>query len=191
MSKEEIDQMLGAIKPDASDEMYREITGLLECGYGCCDIKGCSDCHQCSCFLPHSTLCVTGEGRQSRPFCKGFAFGVDCNKWGADMGVKDGESNMENKRIKILNEAINQVNGRRENDYGKVEDNFARIADYWSDYKHITFTPLDVAMMMCLLKIARIQNGGGSGDSFVDLAGYAACAGEIAGKGERCRQKES
>ena len=38
---------------------------------------------------------------------------------------------------------------------------------------------VDVAMMMSLMKIARIKNGGGSGDSFVDLAGYAACGGEI------------
>lgn len=33
--------------------------------------------------------------------------------------------------------------------------------------------------MMCLLKIARIKNGGGSGDSFVDLCGYAAIGGEL------------
>ncbi len=40
-------------------------------------------------------------------------------------------------------------------------------------------TTTDVAMMMALLKIARIKNGGGTGDSFVDLAGYAACGGEL------------
>jgi hypothetical protein len=34
-------------------------------------------------------------------------------------------------------------------------------------------------MMMALLKISRIKNGGGTGDSFVDLAGYAACGGEL------------
>lgn len=33
--------------------------------------------------------------------------------------------------------------------------------------------------MMALLKVARIATGS-STDSFVDLAGYAACAGEIA-----------
>lgn len=49
----------------------------------------------------------------------------------------------------------------------------------WTAYTGTKITPLDVAMMMCLLKIARIKNGGGSGDSFVDLAGYAACGGEI------------
>lgn len=39
--------------------------------------------------------------------------------------------------------------------------------------------PKDVAMMLALLKVARIKTGV-KGDSFVDLAGYAACAGEIA-----------
>lgn len=34
-------------------------------------------------------------------------------------------------------------------------------------------------MMMALLKVARIYTGTGTEDSFVDLAGYAACAGEI------------
>jgi putative aminopeptidase FrvX len=39
---------------------------------------------------------------------------------------------------------------------------------------------VDVAMMMALLKIARIAAGSDKEDSFVDLAGYAACAAEIA-----------
>lgn len=40
-------------------------------------------------------------------------------------------------------------------------------------------TAKDVAAMMGLLKVARIATGN-KADSFVDLAGYAACAGEIA-----------
>lgn len=35
-------------------------------------------------------------------------------------------------------------------------------------------------LWMALLKIARIQSGTATEDSFVDLAGYAACGGEIA-----------
>ena len=38
-----------------------------------------------------------------------------------------------------------------------------------------------VAMMLALLKVARIHNGDKM-DSFIDLAGYAACASEIVGK---------
>lgn len=37
-------------------------------------------------------------------------------------------------------------------------------------------------MMMAMLKIARIKSGRYHEDNFIDLAGYAACAGEIAGK---------
>lgn len=97
----------------------------------------------------------------------------------AEIAELYGTGKVTPKRAEILHEAEKCICGQREQDYGSPEDNFATIADFWSDYKHISFTPVDVAMMMCLLKIARIRNGGGTGDSFVDLAGYAACAGEI------------
>lgn len=84
-------------------------------------------------------------------------------------------------RKEILNEACKQITGKREQDYGSPESNFEIIAKLWSDYLSVKMSPLDVAMMMCLLKIARIKNGGGTGDSFVDIAGYAACGGEIHG----------
>lgn len=83
------------------------------------------------------------------------------------------------KRAEILHEAEHCICGQREQDYGSPEENFGIIAKLWSDYTGTIITSLDVAMMMCLLKIARIKNGGGTGDSFVDLAGYAACGGEI------------
>ena len=82
-------------------------------------------------------------------------------------------------REEILDEAKRCVCGQREQDYGTPESNFQLIADLWMDYLKCTITPTDVAMMMALLKIARIKNGGGTGDSFVDLAGYAACGGEL------------
>ena len=44
----------------------------------------------------------------------------------------------------------------------------------------MSFTSLDVAMMMTLLKVARIRSGTATDDSFVDAAGYIACGGEIA-----------
>ena len=89
-------------------------------------------------------------------------------------------------RSDILDTAKKCVCGQREQDYGTPESNFQLIADLWNDYlfpslhenKNV-ISPKDVAMMMALLKIARIRNGGGTGDSFVDLAGYAACGGEI------------
>ena len=84
-----------------------------------------------------------------------------------------------NVRSRILKQAEICICGEREQDYGSPETNFAIIAEMWSAYTGAKITPLDVAMMMCLLKIARIKNGGGTGDSFVDLCGYGACGGEI------------
>ena len=82
-------------------------------------------------------------------------------------------------RADILKQARTCVCGEREQDYGSPENNFDRIARLWSAYSGHNYSPLDVAMMMALLKIARIKTGTGTADSFVDLAGYAACAGEI------------
>lgn len=85
-------------------------------------------------------------------------------------------------RQEILDKAKECVCGQRQQDYGNPENNFGLIARLWTDYYNKTdviFTAKDVAMMMALLKVARIRTGKGTKDSFVDLAGYAACAGEI------------
>ncbi len=82
------------------------------------------------------------------------------------------------RRQEILEKARQCVCGGREQDYGTPENNFAFIGKLWETYMGVPFTAKDVAIMMALLKIARIKNGD-SPDSFVDLAGYAACAGEI------------
>ena len=88
-----------------------------------------------------------------------------------------------NYRETCLRAANDCVNGMREQDYGTPEDNFGTIARLWSEYlgrENIVISPKDVPIMMALLKIARIKTGGGTGDSYIDLAGYAACAYEIA-----------
>ena len=84
-------------------------------------------------------------------------------------------------RADILEAAKKCVCGQRVQDYGKPENNFRRIADLWNAYMGggCCFTPKDVAVMMALLKVARIKSGTGTEDCFVDLAGYAACAGEL------------
>lgn len=89
------------------------------------------------------------------------------------------------KRADFLRRAQKCVCGGRDSDYGTPEDNFGTIAKLWTIYRGTTFTGKDVAMMMALLKIARIRNGRYSADSYVDLAGYAACAGEIADLAEK------
>ena len=85
-------------------------------------------------------------------------------------------------REECLKAAHNCVCGEREQDYGSPEDNFGNIARLWTAYMGVHFNAVDVAMMMALLKIARIKTGTATVDSFVDLAGYAACGCEITHK---------
>lgn len=82
------------------------------------------------------------------------------------------------KRKEILENARICVCGDREEDYGSPENNFQIIANLWAAYTGHKYSPKDVAVMMALLKIARIKAGTKT-DSYIDLAGYAACAGEI------------
>lgn len=83
-------------------------------------------------------------------------------------------------RPEILDNARKCVCGKREQDYGSPENNFSLIASLWTVYLNHPVTSEDVAMLMALLKIARIKSGTATADSFIDLAGYAACGGEIA-----------
>ena len=62
-------------------------------------------------------------------------------------------------RAECLNRAKECVLGQREQDYGSPENNFRTIAEFWSAYKGVEFTAGDVAMMMALLKVARISTG--------------------------------
>ena len=88
-------------------------------------------------------------------------------------------------RKEILATAEKCVNGERQEQYGTPEDNFRTIAEFWQIYLSKKPQPTsidahDVAVMMALLKIARIASGQIKDDNYIDLAGYAACAGEIA-----------
>lgn len=87
-------------------------------------------------------------------------------------------------RESVLEAAKKCVCGGREQDYGSPEHNFLTIANLWSDYlaakpDGYTLAPYDVAAMLGLLKISRIASGHGKEDNWVDLAGYAACGGEL------------
>lgn len=59
------------------------------------------------------------------------------------------------------------------------EDSFDEIAALWSVYLHHPVTGEDAAMMMILLKVARVMKRVSIDDSLVDIAGYAAYAAEI------------
>lgn len=87
-------------------------------------------------------------------------------------------------RFGVLEAAASAVEDRGLN-YGKPENNFANIARLWNAHLHNaygaapTIRAHDVAIMQMLLKIARIENTPNHRDSYVDIAGYAACGYEI------------
>ena len=83
------------------------------------------------------------------------------------------------KRAEILTAAKRCVCGDREQDYGTPERNFDTIAKFWTAYLDYPVNATDVAAMLALLKIARISSGHAKDDNWIDLAGYAACGGEI------------
>jgi hypothetical protein len=84
------------------------------------------------------------------------------------------------KRSEILSTATQYTTSDRNSQYGEPEQSFGRIAEYWSVYLNRDIMPVDVSVMMTLFKVARIEANPGKPDSWIDLAGYAACGGEIA-----------
>ena len=83
-------------------------------------------------------------------------------------------------RKTILEAAEKCVCHDRQDTHGRPEDSFGDIADLWTAYKGVEFDPVDVAQMMILLKIGRAKENPKHTDNWIDIAGYAACAGEIA-----------
>ena len=55
------------------------------------------------------------------------------------------------------------------------------IAALWSAYLGMPITARDAALMMVLLKVARTKTGAFNLDDYVDAAGYAGIAAEVAG----------
>lgn len=87
-------------------------------------------------------------------------------------------------RADILKAAERCVCTDRNQQYGEPEDNFRTISLLWSVYlcargMEQPLGAADVGAMMALFKLGRIATGGDKADNFIDLAGYAACAGEI------------
>ena len=82
-------------------------------------------------------------------------------------------------RGEILQEAHRLTVKDRQKTYGDPTVNHCRIADLWTTYLGQQITPQQVAICMALVKVARLMETE-TEDSFIDLAAYAAIAGEIA-----------
>ena len=84
-------------------------------------------------------------------------------------------------REAVIQATERAVMSDRNADYAPPEQNFQRIADLWNLYLEgrSTITPYDTAIMMVLVKVARIQQSPHLLDHLVDIAGYAACAADV------------
>lgn len=98
-------------------------------------------------------------------------------------GVKLEGIVLEPKKVdeqSILEEAAKCVTGPRRRDYGTPDENFGLISSLWSVQLKHEVTPMQVAMCLILLKVAR-QSNSPKRDNLVDIAGYAQCASELKG----------
>ncbi len=87
------------------------------------------------------------------------------------------------RRAEFLEVVRNFVCKDRNVTHGDAEDNFRVIASLWETYLNNTppqaLNSTDVAIMMCLFKVARLMANPKNMENWHDLAGYAACGGGI------------
>ena len=85
------------------------------------------------------------------------------------------------KTREYLDTAAKIVTGQRQMDYGDKYQNHENISKLWSAYLDYTISAHDVAICMLLVKVARLKHRPTT-DCYIDMAGYAAIAGEIQDK---------
>lgn len=93
------------------------------------------------------------------------------------------EKTNADRRAEFLETVRNFVCKDRNVTHGDAEDNFRVIATLWETYLNNTppqnLNSVDVAIMMCLFKVARLMANPKNMENWHDLAGYAACGGGI------------
>ena len=109
--------------------------------------------------------------------------------------IYDAATTVPSVCAKTLRTALDLTGGDRAKQHGDKRANHQNIADLWNAYfsrnsaapdgatewrSPIIFSAHDVAVMMCLLKIARLKSGTHNPDNYIDLCGYAGIAAEIA-----------
>lgn len=85
------------------------------------------------------------------------------------------------KRSDVLSLATDAVMRDRAATHGDVENSFGMIAAIWSARLGVRVSPAQVAIMLVDLKTCRAWGNPVHADNWIDIAGYAACGGELAG----------
>jgi hypothetical protein len=89
------------------------------------------------------------------------------------------------KRAEILRQVEQIICRDRQDTHGKPENTFNLIAAYWSIYlsqemqQKVFIDGSDVAVMMTMFKLARMQVNPQHEDNVLDGIGYLAIAGEL------------
>jgi hypothetical protein len=103
--------------------------------------------------------------------------------------MQDPPNLSDSPRASALNEARDLITGDRNNQYGPPTQDFQRTADLLNalGYRRMDvqrgatkILSSDVAIIVAQVKVSRIMHSRGKRDSWVDLAGYAACGYECA-----------
>ena len=82
------------------------------------------------------------------------------------------------KSREYLEKTIEIISGDRHMDYGDKTINHQNIAGLWSTFLGHKVTAQQAAICMLLVKVARLKHKR-TEDCYIDMAGYAAIAGEI------------
>lgn len=125
--------------------------------------------------------------RDGNKFCSNFHIGDCSDEILADwydyfFNDDDPVEELPKTRAEFLKVVEGIICKDRNEQYGEPEDNFKRIAVFWSNYLDREITSADVAIMMVLFKAARIATGHNKEDNWVDLIGYGCCGAECAAK---------
>ena len=99
---------------------------------------------------------------------------------GATLSKQALEEREAGSRRGILRTAEGLVCKDRAEEHGDAHDNFATTAKYWNAHLGIDWIePSDVAIMMAMLKMARLRQNIENKDNYVDVCGYMALGGEM------------
>ena len=128
--------------------------------------------------LKLSLICPTCGHFDSIDYIAGSTIYTYCARCNTKMVSNKTKTKLKIESPNILNEAFHTINEERQDSYGKPEDSFQIIAEFWTTYiKHkfgikIILKSLDVGHLMSLFKHARMLGQKPAQDNYRDAAGY-------------------